>query len=656
MSILLSRFLDREFHVGKEVVSFKTRNLVATEWLSNDDDANLHEFHTGSRSEGVHIKNSDIDIMYIDRLVKVLYPDQSISQADQDKTIFLIRKTENCRPGFVALELGNIGKKGRPAIPNSIVKVGRRFYISSDKFRYESSKLFTSKGIHSMPNGPSNTVEILTGIDSVICFPCDSWPREAEEWLSRSRLHGWPSERLLRKIRRKGCHLVPVGDKCFQNTLLQWRITFVTTERRLIHSLSHIQFQIYVLLKYFLKQIQGTLKDTIGDADILCSYFMKNLVFFAVENTHPMFWQERNLFYCFWFCFNMLIDWVRLGFCPNYFIPTNNMFQRKVHGQHQRMLMDILNNYHGMKWLCLSVGQCFPPIANSLFNDRTQAELLDSSISQDIDCNMDVTVMMCCRKSSLALRNPVKRMTKNLHLLSKSQKECDEVSSYCYAIDTLSEMAGQRVFTEITDLGQGNKARYRNIRKCKIWMAPWSSLGTNMLYQATFQFLLGDFRKSLEMCTEVIKLTSCFKCNVIHRSLEERAKYLKKYSGQGHDMLSRCKKEFIDILMFSKKEPWLCLPQLRPELSKCRHHLHVSPLPYALFLTFLCFHELGDTSSRDAALNDFIVVKYDKEQGGHLKKMVHTLLGICHQIAGNGYMAGKAFHDSKFAPIASNYP
>ncbi|XP_033744143.1 uncharacterized protein LOC117330030 [Pecten maximus] len=656
MSVLLSRYLDREFHLAQNVVNFKRKSLLATEWLSNDDNSNMHQFHTGSRSEGVSMLNSDIDIMYIDRLVTVLYPDQPITQNNQHKTILHIRGVDNCRPGFVALELCRGGKKCRRTLLYSLVEVGGKVFVSSDMFRERNRMQLKVGKVLSRSNGPSNTLDILSGIDTVVCFPCDNWPREADDWISRTRLHGWPSENLISKIRQKGCHLVPIGDKCYENTGLQWRLTFVTAERRLVHSLSHIQFQVYILLKYFLKQIQGTLKDTIGDADILCSYFMKTLIFFAVENSRHLFWQERNLFYCFWFCFNILIEWVLVGYCPNYFIPTNNMFQRKVHGQHQQKLLEILNKYHRMKWMCLSVGKYFPPIANSLFNAKTQAELQFSNVTQEIDFNMDIAVRSSCRKGTIDTRNPLKTMAKALHLMSKSQTQCDEVRSYCCAMEMLSQIAGNRVNQGNAEPVTGNKSRYTNIRKCKRWMIPWASLGTNMLYLATFYFLLGDFRKSLQMCEEVAKLASCFKNNVIHRSQEEKARYVQKYSGHGHTLLSRCKKEFIDILMFSKEEPWLCLPQLHSELSNCTHHIHIPPLPYALFLSFLCRHELGDTRRRDAALADLIVVKYDREQGGHRNRMLITFLEICYQTIGDTRRAARAYQDSQDALAAGNFP
>lgn len=130
-----------------------------------------------------------------------------------------------------------------------------------------------------------------------------------------------------------GCHLVPVCDKCSEDASLQWRISFAEAERYLVHSFSHIQYKVYILLKYscVLKQ---TLKEQLAMMTFLYSYFMKTTMFYALENSSQMFWQDKNFFHCFWLCFKILIAWVRAGVCPNYFFPGNNMFRRKVHGQH----------------------------------------------------------------------------------------------------------------------------------------------------------------------------------------------------------------------------------------------------------------------------------------------------------------------------------
>lgn len=109
----------------------------------------------------------------------------------------------------------------------------------------------------------------------------------------RPGLNEWPDKTLRDEIVGGGCHLVPVGDKTSSDTFLQWRISFATAERRLVYCLSRVQFLVYGLLKYFLKQISDTLKQILGDTDILSSYIMKTVVFHAVEKTPWSFWQEK---------------------------------------------------------------------------------------------------------------------------------------------------------------------------------------------------------------------------------------------------------------------------------------------------------------------------------------------------------------------------
>lgn len=91
----------------------------------------------------------------------------------------------------------------------------------------------------------------------------------------------------------------------------------------------------------------------------------------------------------------------------------------------------------------------------------------------------------------------------------------------------------------------------------------------------------------------------------------------------------------------------MCLPHLHEELEAHPDGaMGVPPLPYAAFLMFLCYHELGDTKGREEALNYLLVLKYDESEGGHVFWIVHTLLGICYQTLGDNHRALRAYKDS----------
>ncbi|OWF43237.1 uncharacterized protein LOC110459891 [Mizuhopecten yessoensis] len=626
ISMLLSTHLERKFTGTKEEVDIRRRVTVLGEYLDQ------MEVTCGSHGEGFRLRGSDIDGMLADMTVAVIYPNQFISRNMASKTILYIREAD-CRPGYVHLQFGQMGQGCRKRLFDSLVRVGNSTFLSSGMYRELAVNFFSDYAGKTLEsNGPSCTVNShgYTSMDIVWSLFCYSWPKEANEWRTRTRLYGWPCQTLIDNIVDSGFFLVPVGDKCSENTFLQWRISFAKAERSLVHSFTHIQFKVYALLKYFLTQIKGTLADTIGDDDILCSYFLKIVMFHAIENTSHKFWQEKNLFYCFWFCFNILIAWVRAGYCPNYFIPTNNLFKRKVHGQHQQILLDVLNNFYQMKWMCLSVGNHFDPIWWHLCNISNQAELLRPKTEQDIVFQQDINIIDSLRfNSGIANRTTLR---KALKVLSTSKSDLDEFFTYHHITEYLYKIASDQIYPDHV-IATDNKTRYRSLRKCKHWMIPRASMGTELLYLATCHFLLGTFSKALDMCKQMTKLASYF-------TLSYPNLHTFGYCQSGQ-VLGRLQQIFTAELFFHDQGiylPHICLEMKRPT--------EYPPLPYAVFLSFLCCHELGDARGRDAALRQLTEVQCDTIQGGHRYWIVHTFLGICYQMLGDNHRAIRAYWDS----------
>ncbi|XP_060078743.1 uncharacterized protein LOC132558217 [Ylistrum balloti] len=649
MSMLLSTYLERTYTGRKEEVEIVRRALDLYECLNNSDKNSIYGIQGGSLAEGLCMMGSDVDEMIVSRDVVVMHLDQCIPSNMEHKTILFIREAD-CRPGFVRLQLGQLGLNCDHIIFCSLVTVGTTFFISSDLYREQYvSYLTDNTGWIHESNGPScSTTSTSHDSDSVPCFQCTTWPKEAKEWETRQRVHGWPCQTLIDKIVQSGCHLVPVGDKCSPSTLLQWRISFAVAEKLLIHSFTYLQLKVYTLLKYFLKQIKSTLKENIGDDDILCSYFLKTTLFHAIENTSQMFWQDKNLFDCFWFCFNILITWVKAGFCPHYFVQTNNLFKRKVHGQHQQILLNVLKTYSKMKWKCLSVGDYYiPSIWKALCNTSTQAKLVCPETAQEVALHRDTTSIYFLR-SAVVLTTTLRTIKKAFQLLSTSQSDFDEVYTYHYATMSLQRLAASKVYSGTAD-APNNKTRYRKLRKCKHWMTPSAVMGTELLNLATFHFLTGNCSKCLKMCKQVNKLASYYVSNLLHntsKSLHPEQEVIHRHEfNPSEQALDKLRKFYSNLMMFDGSD--FSLPHLCLEQQEGAPFMIIPPLPYALFLTFLCCQELGDTRGRDEALQNLIQIQYDDIQGGEQFWIVHTLLGLCYQTLGDYHRAIRAYWKSE---------
>ncbi|XP_033754759.1 uncharacterized protein LOC117337758 [Pecten maximus] len=510
-------------------------------------------------------------------------------------------------------------------------------------------------------NGPASTIlddESNVGVDQdcVISFPCRSWPREANEWVRRLRLHDWPKETLLDEIVKGGCHLVPVGDKTSGDTFLQWRISFVIAERKLVHSLTHTQFLVYGLLKYFFKQTSGMLKIRLGDVDIISSYIIKTAIFYAVENTDLSIWQEKNIFLCFMLCLKILMTLVNAGYCPNYFINRNNMFLGKLHNENKGKLLGCLSELYNMTWNCLSVGTFIQPsIGERIYRVRNGDLEYVLPTPQQLERERDMKIFT----KLFAILYYSDALPITLKLLSNSTSDLDEFVAYLSTAKVL-QCTGMENFKKHISV-RGNKEKYISLRKCKKFLTPLARTCTSpgLLTLATYHYQTGNYKKTLEMCEHMI---SSWKVYVSDCSTYKgKDRYERMYCGHGYNLLHKCQEACASFVSFDNNCIQFCPSQLHVELEGIDDPtipLFIPPLPYAVFLSFLCYHKLGDTRRRDAELDHLRDVKYD-EQGAGKHWIVHNLLGICFEIVGDIKMAMREYQESlrgKITVLFSQHP
>ncbi|XP_061166078.1 uncharacterized protein LOC133175000 [Saccostrea echinata] len=290
----------------------------------------ISELISGSHREGFRLKESDIDTMGWPNNHRVIWELSQSQYYNTNRKILILCESSNSPPGFTLASL--LSPSMYRDIQRACVRMNDRYYISSSKYVQIMCSVSPS---NYTPHGPCasrrrGTVEN----DIAPCFLSDFWPPSASSWIDRCR--SWPKPHIVDNIVKNGCHIVAVGHKLGSHEDHEWRISFSLAEQKLVFAMNHCQFLTYGLLKLFLTEI---INNGLGDGDkLLCSYHMKTAVFWVIQqNTIPQ-WCPKNLLEGFWVCFKLILKWVYEGICPNFFIPANNMFLSKVHGEAQHLL------------------------------------------------------------------------------------------------------------------------------------------------------------------------------------------------------------------------------------------------------------------------------------------------------------------------------
>ena len=347
---LISRGLYRVVgeKLGTEkVVDMRRRVMALRQSLDTADMSNspAHEdlLLSGSTSEGFRFASSDWDWMWICRDIRVMFSMPTEHQNNKEQTLLYAERNAT-KPGFVLLRL--LTHSADLRVTRACVPHGDGYYVACQKWRDNAAAIVS----YLSPHGPCGTA--VTGtieFDFAECIKSNTLPEEAHCFVRRLHRACWPSASTLQKIVSGGCHFVAIGAKESPTELIEWRISFSATEKFLIHSMNHVQFLCYGLLKIFLKEAIDVNTEIKG---LLCSYFLKTSLFWEIS-TNSLVWNASNFLSCFWICFQRLLDWISNEYCPNFFIPENNMFAGKINGAARSLLLSYLVPLYQEGYNCL---------------------------------------------------------------------------------------------------------------------------------------------------------------------------------------------------------------------------------------------------------------------------------------------------------------
>src|SRR6218665_612243 len=250
---------------------------------------------------------NDMDIMYFPLDICALPADSPQTPIGFQGKILTIRG-DISHPGFARLHDANqsLITHGNGGPASTTVLRGER--INEDV----STILFKTKGKHEGFK-----------VDRVYAVRCPCWPAEAVEWISRERKYGWPSKDVVDGIVKRGCHFVAKSPRSNSSDCSLWRISFSLAETILVHNWTDVQKYVYHLLKLIKNEVA---KDVREDCKtVLCSYFLKTLMFWACEEMGPEFWNDENLENSVAYIICLMIECLVEKRCRNYFISNSNL-------------------------------------------------------------------------------------------------------------------------------------------------------------------------------------------------------------------------------------------------------------------------------------------------------------------------------------------
>ncbi|XP_063418464.1 uncharacterized protein LOC134701268 [Mytilus trossulus] len=523
----------------------------------------LKVIQSGSKAEGLDLKSSDLDLMSITPLLKVY---QSEPEVDLDGlTVPLIMNTEETQPCFTQLRLLD----HHQVFTNMWQKNHLGYMLSSEQYKlFYLSLVPGSWKIH----GPCLS-DMQGRMDLAFCLKCDRWIFQAEPWVSRARTT-WPSSDIISKIISYGVLFVPIGIKGSVNENLEWRISFSIAEKFLIYSFSHVQLLCYAMLKVLVKEILEKHEDLKG---LLCSYFLKTLMFWISEETDPNLWRPDNIIHCFNACVQRLLYCVRYTTLSHYFIPANNLLFNSV--MNREKLTTILEKLYECGIYCFAY-------SDTLKDYKRQSYEFTESLTSRIVRTVHKTF---CDYPNI----------KKIHLLYNClhHSRCSlsgglialRLSKACwFALDSAK-------FPNSSD----NKHQYFNYKYdlSHLLVGLHSDAVTGWLLLASFFYVHKKYFASLSVMNYALQ-----KCTE-EKIYSTRSEYTfiqnhELYQLKNEKLYTVLKAVTIESLIFHGKSS--LLPK---ELQKdaiydvLTHNIFYYPLSFAYFLSFLCFYHLHDLRS-----------------------------------------------------------
>ena len=612
-SLWLYRYVCHHIVGTEETV--KTRRMLATikHKLFHNEVFTL--ITSGSIGEGLQMKGSDIDIMIVFKDVNV-YEDINSARVNSAETCIAM-EMENNKLGFTHLRL-LCSKK--IFILEMCAKVGNDFYLSSQLCK-------------SMFIGQSKATSIVHGpclsdkdgrFDFAFSLHSRQWISIANQWVTRCN-HSWPSSDVKSHIIYHGVLFVPIGSKGSTNEHIEWRISFSVGEKLLIYSFTHTQLLCYALMKILIKDVVS--RDS-RCKDLICSFYIKNIIFWISEEIPLSIWRPENLRSCFLRCFKRLIYCLEYGICLHYFIPKINMFENRIEGQERQLLLGHLNALWSYGWRSVLLSEqlsTFTILRHHIYNN---SEIQAVYIKQ----------ILCSKVVDIITTDNGISYIKAVHFIRQSRRL---KSYYRYFMSMIcSRVAQDKPLVCVNR----NKDQYKQYRKRLSYLIQniHHDAVSGWLMLASFYYQMKQYDASLYIIYYALS-----KCT------PEKVYYQMNLSDWQYELIKTRTVERLGItnilkLLFAKCVVFTTPSTLIPEelvLEVVNDLCILPPVVYSFFLLFLCHFRLNNVNQWNHSLrvlqltiseNHFIANNMQRSDS-------YNCLGVAYRLIGEHTLAEHAF-------------
>ncbi|KAL4224205.1 hypothetical protein ACF0H5_017658 [Mactra antiquata] len=364
VSQYVSRYLDglgySRTQIWNRIRNMNIHSKVSDLSIKCSIKTNNERFFIGSQREGLGLPVlSDLDVMQVDQNV-ICSKDASFVD---DKRFVLKTIDTNTPPGYCRLQVdkSNVDSKLFQFEKYKYATVERsgQTYLSSKLFvtKLEDDMLKVSKftkinSLFQPQHGPSipRCVQYTTASSLFSKLQATAFSSMNEQsdfvraflfdgkailnvWQTRPRKYNWPSRNLIRNIMTLPIYVVPVGHTGSINEDLEWRISFIWVEIKLIQSFNNVQMKIFLLLKLVAKHYFNS------ESQILSSYVIKNIMFWLAEDIPRKKFRQKHLIARVMDALKMLHNYVMTKSLPNYMQPDRNLFTNKINDAEQQHLI-----------------------------------------------------------------------------------------------------------------------------------------------------------------------------------------------------------------------------------------------------------------------------------------------------------------------------